>query len=265
MTPTGKAPLLDALHRGEPQLMFGIRTSRSTGCRAYRRLNGPHCAMIDLEHSTMPVDTAAAMAATAGDLGLTSLVRVPEREYGMIGRLLDGGADGIIAPRIETADEARSLVDACRFPPRGHRSAVTQLPQRRMAPASAAELYPAIDRSTIVKILIESPCGVANVGEIAAVPGVDIVGIGANDLSAELGIPGDYDDPRIAAAVDAVVAAVRAQGTLGMIGGVPIGSAMQRFLNSGLCPLVLTGIDSALLYGASSARAAKWLAAVSPE
>jgi 2-keto-3-deoxy-L-rhamnonate aldolase RhmA len=192
-------------------------------------------------------------------------VRVPEREYGMIGRLLDGGADGIIAPRVETADEARTLVEACRFPPNGHRSAVTQLPQRRMAPAAAAELNAAIDTSTIVKILIESPRGVANAAEIAAVPGVDIVGIGANDLSAEYGVPGDYDDPRIAAAVDAIVAAVRAHGKLGMIGGVPPGHRMQRFLAAGLCPLVLTGTDSAFLFSAASARAAEWLAAITSE
>ena len=192
-------------------------------------------------------------------------MRVPEREYGMIGRLLDGGVDGIIAPRVETADEARTLVDASRFPPRGHRSAVTQLPQRAMTPTAAAELNPSIDASTIVKILIESPRGVANVAEIAAVPGVDIVGIGANDLSAELGVPGDYDDPRIGAAVDALVAAVRSHGTLGMIGGVPPGPAMRRFLDAGLSPLILTGTDSAFLYGGASSRAAEWLAAVKPE
>ena len=262
MASTTTAPLLLALHRGEPQLMFGIRTSRSTDAVRIAASTGHHCVMIDLEHSAMPVDTAVTLAATAGDLGLTSLVRVPEREYGMIGRLLDGGADGIIAPRVETADEARTLVEACRFPPRGHRSAVAQLPQRGMAPTAAAELNPAIDRTTIVKVLIESPRGVANVAEIAAVPGVDIVGIGANDLSAELGIPGDYDDPRIAAAVDALVAAVRSQGTLGMIGGVPPGPAMRRFLDAGLSPLVLTGTDSGFLFSGASARAAEWLAAI---
>ncbi|WP_426516384.1 HpcH/HpaI aldolase family protein [Diaminobutyricibacter sp. McL0618] len=259
------APLLQALHLGEPQLMFGIRMSRSTDAVRIAASTGHHCVMIDLEHSTMSTDTAATLAAAAHDLGLTSLVRVPEREYGMIGRLLDGGADGIIAPRVETADDARTLVDACRFPPRGHRSAVTQLPQRGMTPASAADLNPATDASTIVKVLIESPRGVANMAEIAAVAGVDIVGIGANDLSAELGIPGDYDDPRIAAAVAELVTAVHAEGTLGMIGGVPPGPAMRRFLQAGLCPLVLTGTDSGFLYSAASTRAAEWLAAATPE
>jgi 2-keto-3-deoxy-L-rhamnonate aldolase RhmA len=265
MTLSAAAPLLEALHRAEPQLMFGIRMSRTTDAVRIAASTGHHCVMIDLEHSTMPVDTAVAMAAAAGDLGLTSLVRVPEREYGMIGRLLDGGADGIIAPRVETADEARTLVEACRFPPRGHRSAVTQLPQRGMAPATATELNPAIDRSTIVKVLIESPRGVANVAEIAAVPGIDIVGIGANDLSAELGIPGDYDDPRMVEAVKDLVSAVRTQGTLGMIGGVPPGPAMKRFLDAGLCPLVLTGTDTAFLYSAAASRAAEWLAVATAE
>ena len=65
--------------------------------------------MIDLEHSTMPLDVAAQLCATAGDLGLTPFVRVPEQDYGAIGRLLDGGAQGIIAPRIDTADQARAV------------------------------------------------------------------------------------------------------------------------------------------------------------
>jgi 4-hydroxy-2-oxoheptanedioate aldolase len=65
-----------------------------------------------------------------------ALVRVPEREYGAIGRLLDAGASGLIFPRVETAAQAADLAAACRFPPHGHRSAIATLPQRRLPPAS---------------------------------------------------------------------------------------------------------------------------------
>ena len=66
----------------------------------------------------MPIDTAALICAAALDLGLAPFARIPEREYGVIGRLLDGGVLGIIAPRVETAEEAQDIVAACRFPPR---------------------------------------------------------------------------------------------------------------------------------------------------
>lgn len=254
------APLVQALRDGRPQLMLGVRISRTTDIVRIARSIGYHCLMIDLEHSSMTVDTAVQLAAAAGDAGLTALVRVPEHEYGMIGRLLDGGAHGIIAPRVETAEQARLLVEACRFPPRGHRSQLTQLPQLGMVPTSAARLNIAIDRTTIVKVLIESPLGVANADEICAVDGLDIIGIGANDLSAELGVPGEYDDPAFVTAVGGVLAAARACGRIAMIGGVPQGQQLRRFLDDGMSPLFLAGIDSDLIYRAAADRASSMLA-----
>jgi len=252
--------LLAALRAGVPQLMLGVRISRTTDIARIAKSAGYDCLMIDLEHSAMSVDTAAALAAASGDLGLTALVRVPEHEYGMIGRLLDGGAHGIIAPRVETAEQARRLVEACRFPPRGHRSQLSQLPQRGMVPTPAAALNSTIDRETIVKVLIESPRGVAHVDEIAAVDGIDIIGIGANDLTSELGAPGDHDHPGLGLAVDLVLAAARAHDRIAMIGGVPQGPLQQRLIEAGFAPMLLAGIDSDLLFRAAVDRSSETLA-----
>src|SRR5882757_10261155 len=101
-----RSPLLQRIRSGEPTLMLGIRGSRTTDILQIAKSTGHHSVMIDLEHSTMSTDVAAQLCAAAGAFGLTALVRIPEREYGMIGRLLDGGAHGIIAPRIETVAEA---------------------------------------------------------------------------------------------------------------------------------------------------------------
>lgn len=247
--------MLQALRAGEPQLMLGVRFSRSTDIARIAKSAGCHCLMIDLEHSSMSVDTAAALAACAGDLGLTALVRVPEHEYGMIGRLLDGGAHGIIAPRMESADQARMLVEACRFPPRGHRSQLSQLPQRGMVPTPAATLNPGIDAETIVKILIESPAGVAAIDEIAAVDGIDIIGIGANDFTTEIGEPGSHDSQLLLDAAAAVLAASTAAGRIAMIGGIPHGPLLQRLLDDGFAPMLFAGIDSDLIYRAAVERA----------
>src|SRR4030081_1909733 len=92
--------LLVRLRAGKPTLMLGIRTSRTTDVVRIAVATGYDAVMIDLEHSTMSLDVAGRLCATAGDLGLTPFVRVRERDYGAIGPLLDAGAQGIIAPRI---------------------------------------------------------------------------------------------------------------------------------------------------------------------
>ena len=254
------ASLLTELRAGRPQLMLGVRMSRTTDIVRIAASAGYHCVMIDLEHSTMSVDTAAQLAAAAGDAGLTALVRVPEREYGMIGRVLDGGAHGIIAPRVETADQARLLVEACRFPPRGHRSQLTQLPHLGMVPTPFAQLAPPIDASTVVKVLIESPRGVANAAAIAAVDGIDILGVGANDLTCELGTPGDYGSPAVSDAFATVLAAANAHDRIAMVGGVPDGEILAGLLLDGFAPMLLAGMDSDLLFRAARERVASTLA-----
>jgi 2-keto-3-deoxy-L-rhamnonate aldolase RhmA len=105
-SPAGN-PFLDRLRAGELTLMLGVRGSRTTDVVHIARSTGHHSIMVDLEHSTMSTDVAAALCVAADNLGMTPIVRIPEREYGMIGRLLDGGAHGIVASRIETAEEAR--------------------------------------------------------------------------------------------------------------------------------------------------------------
>ena len=260
MTPQrDEAPFLAALRAGRAQLVFGVRSSRTADVVRIAQATGHHGIMVDLEHSTMSVDTAAAICATARDLGLTAFVRVPEEDYGIVGRLLDGGADGIIFPRVETADQARRLTGAARFPPRGHRSQTAQLPQNSLVPMPAAQLNPLADAATIVKVLIETPLGVQNAAEIATVDGIDIVGIGANDLTSELGIPGQYRDERIAAAVRTVVDAVTAVGKLGMIGGISDQTILAEHLATGMSPFLLTGNDTDVLFEGARARTERWL------
>ena len=105
-------PFLSRLRAGELTLMMGIRSARTPDAVRIAHATGHHAIMIDLEHSAMSVDVATQLAVTAHDIGLVPLVRIPEREYGMIGRLLDGGAQGIIAPRVETAEQALAIAQA---------------------------------------------------------------------------------------------------------------------------------------------------------
>ena len=258
-------PFLERLRSGELTLMLGIRSSRTADVVRIAHRCGYGAIMVDLEHSTMPLDVAAQLCVAAGDLGMTPFVRMPEREYGAIGRLLDGGAQGIVAPRIETAEEARTVSGACRFAPHGQRSQLAMVPQLGMQPTPAETLNPALDEATIVQILIETPTGVANADAIARLDGVDMLAIGANDLTAELGVPGRYDDPRVRDAVATVAGACQRHGKLLMVGGIADLAILGQLMPLGACPLHLAGTDTELLYTAASARAKKFAAWRRPE
>ena len=249
---------LDRLRGGEPVLMLAVRSSRTADVLRIARSTGHHAVMIDLEHSTMPLDVAASLCATAGDLGLFPFVRVPEREYGAIGRLLDGGAQGIIAPRVETPAQAATVARACRFAPRGQRSQLATVPQLGMRPTAAQDLNPVLDDATVVQILIETPAGVASAEEIAAVDGVDMLAFGANDFTAELGVPGQYGDPRVTGAVAALAGACERHGKPLMVGGIADPALLRDLDALGVCPLRLTGTDTDMLYAGAAARAERF-------
>jgi 2-keto-3-deoxy-L-rhamnonate aldolase RhmA len=250
---------LDRLRGGDPVLMLAIRTSRTADVVRIAKSTGHHAVMVDLEHSTMPLDVAASLCVTAADIGLFPFIRVPEREYGALGRLLDCGAQGVIAPRVETAAEATTVARACRFAPRGQRSQLATVPQFGMRPTPAATLNPALDDETVIQILIETPVGVANADEIAAIDGVDLLAFGANDFTAEIGAPGRYDDPRVTEAVAALAGAAKRHGKLLMVGGIGDPTRLSELDALGVCPLRLTGTDTDMLYAGAAARAERFL------
>jgi 2-keto-3-deoxy-L-rhamnonate aldolase RhmA len=254
---------LGRLRDGRTTLMLGIRGSRGTNIVRVAHSTGHHAILVDLEHSTMSLDDAAALCAAAADLGVMPFVRTPEREYGAIGRLLDGGALGVVAPRIETVEEALAVVRACRFPPRGQRSQLASVPVLGMRPTPAAVLNPTLDAATVVQILLETPLGISNAEEIAAIDGVDMLALGANDLTAELGIAGQYDHPLVRDAVATVGKACANHGKLFLLGGISDPGLFASLSQLGVCPLIVTGMDTDLLYSAVQARVDAILSEVS--
>jgi len=253
---------VERVARGLPVLALGIRGSRTADIARIAKSSGHHALWVDLEHSAMPIDTAAMICAAALDLGLAPFARVPERDYGVIGRLLDGGVLGIIAPRVESAEEAQDVVAACRFPPFGHRSAVGTLAHVDYQKMPAQEFNATLNRATVVKILLESPRGIENAASIAALPGVDMLGIGTNDLTAEMGVAGEYRHPDVRRAHEtAIEACRRAQKPLA-IGGIGDVAYAAELVRLGAAPFMFTGIDTDLLLGAARDRASQALASL---
>jgi 4-hydroxy-2-oxoheptanedioate aldolase len=263
-----KAPWLVAraaverLSRGMLVAALGIRTSRSADIVRIARSSGHHAIWVDLEHSTMPIDTAALICSAALDLGLAPFARIPEREYGVIGRLLDGGVLGIIAPRVETVEEAQDIVAACRFPPFGHRSAIATLPHLDFAKMPTEEFNHALNEATVVKILVESPRGIENIESIAVLEGVDMVGIGTNDLTAEMGVAGEFRHPDVRKAHEHAIASCRRARKPLAIGGIPDMAYAVELIRCGAAPFMFTGIDTDLLLSAARDRIRQTLASL---
>ena len=255
--PLGRSAIVQRLSRRDPVLSLGVRFSRNADIARMAWGAGYDVIWIDLEHSSMTVDNAAAIAAAATDLGLAAWVRVPEREYGMIGRVLDCGAVGIIAPKIETAEEAQLIAAACRFPPEGKRSMLAVVPQYGFRRMPVAELVQRSNEAMTVQIIIESAVGVTNVDAIAAVQGIDLIAVGMNDLSSDLGCPGVTDHPKVLAACARVAAAAARHGKAAVIGGVPA-AQFDGFLSNGYSPLIFAGIDTDVMADGLTLRSREW-------
>jgi 2-keto-3-deoxy-L-rhamnonate aldolase RhmA len=129
------------------------------------------------------------------------------------------------------------------------------LPQVGFAAMPVGEMARLVNEETLVVVMIESPRAVTNCEEIAAVPGVDALLVGTNDLCFEMGIPGQFNDPRVAEAYRKVIAACRKHGKFAGMGGLYTPELIERHVAMGV-QMVLSGSDFSLLMQAGSARAA---------
>jgi 2-keto-3-deoxy-L-rhamnonate aldolase RhmA len=157
-------------------------------------------------------------------------------------------------PHVDTAEEAREVADRLRYPPPGHRSLAGGLPHFGYEPIASGPACAAINKATLVIVMLETPQAIANAAAIAAVPGIDSLLIGTSDLSMELGIPGQFGDEQIVDAYRTVVEARRAHGKYAGIGGVYEEGLMRRYVGMGV-RLVLGGGDLGFMTAAATERA----------
>ena len=156
---------------------------------------------LDMEHSGFGIETVKRNLRYYEAAGLPTLVRPPSKAYHHIARVLDAGAEGVCLPMVGTAEEAAEIVDCVKYPPAGQRGIALQVAHDHYTAGVPAEKMRAANRRTCVVLQIESAEGAANVDEIAAVKGVDALWIGHFDLSASLGIPGQFEHKDFRAAL----------------------------------------------------------------
>ena len=244
----------ERLARGEVALGVGVRIARTVEIAKIMQRAGYHWLFIDLEHGVMSLDCASQISIAALDCGIAPIVRVPNGEYSMATRLLDNGALGIVVPHVESADEAREIVRRLKFPPLGRRSIASNVPQFAFQPPSVDVLITTLNEVSLTVVMIETAAGVANAAAIAAVPGVDVLLIGSNDLCINLGIPGQSDHPRIQAAYATVLAACRTCGKWAGMGGIRSPALIRRHIDAGV-QFVLAGTDVVMLANAAQLQA----------
>jgi 2-keto-3-deoxy-L-rhamnonate aldolase RhmA len=242
------------LSEGRLAIGMGLRLARSVDIAAIGKTCGYDWLFIDMEHNSMDVDTAAQISMAALPVGITPIVRVPGKEHHHASRVLDAGAQGIVVPHVDTVEEAQRAVAYCKYPPIGHRSAMGVLPQYAYRSVPVGDALAAANDETLVVVMLETPDAIAKADAIAAVPGIDVVLIGTNDLCAEMGIPGQFADPRVEAAYRSVIAACHKHGVHPGMGGVYDPKLMQQYIGMGM-RFILSGGDLGFLMAGARQRA----------
>ena len=241
------------LAAGELALGMGARQARTVDIATIAKTCGFDWLFIDMEHSSMDVDLASQLAMAALGAGITPLVRVPGHEHYHASRLLDNGAQGVVAPHVDTVEEAQRIARACRYPPLGHRSIAGAQPQLGFRAVPVGEATRLVNDLTLVVVMLETPRAIANADAIAQVPGVDVLLIGTNDLCAEMGIPGQFTEPRVEDAYRKVIAACARHGKHPGMGGVYEPKLMEQYIQMGM-RMILSGSDLSFMMAGARAR-----------
>ena len=255
MPATLRNAAVERLKAGELAVGIILRQARTVDIAPVMKAAGYDWLFLDLEHNSMDLDMAVQISVAALGAGIAPLARVPARQLWMATRVLDGGGLGIVMPHVDTPEEAQTIAAALRYPPLGHRSVAGGLPHLRHEKHPLADTCAAINAATMIVVMLETPLAIKNVDAIAAVPGIDSLLVGTNDLAMELGIPGNFGDERIVAAYQAVVDACKKHGKHAGVGGIADQALLRRYIDMGV-RLVLPGSDLSFMQSAAAATAA---------
>ncbi|GAA1388490.1 aldolase/citrate lyase family protein [Luteococcus peritonei] len=200
--------------------------------------------MLDLEHSPNDLPAALAQLQATAAYPVTTVVRVPSNDTVTIKQVLDLGAQNIIVPMVDDAEQARAAAAAMYYPPQGVRGVGSALARSARWNRVEGYLTGAAEHVSLF-VQVESAAAVANAAEIAATEGVHGVFIGPSDLAATMGLLGQQNHPEVKAAVLRTIEAVRAEGKL--VGVNAFDPAVAEEYRLAGASFVLVGADVVLL------------------
>lgn len=232
--PSG-AEFKQQLREGKPKFGLFINSHSPTVVEQLAH-TGYDWLLVDTQHGPMDHEKLSTMLCGIGSGGAKSMVRVAGyHDRGGIQQALDLGADGVLIPYINTADEARQAVSCARYPTAGTRS--VYFPQRSTNKAGLLGYVGAANQNVIVALQVETASCIENIVEIASVPGVDILFLGQNDLCMSMGLfekyefPHMYTSTELGAATQALVDSATKNGvTLGvfLFGTARVGEFLEK-------------------------------------
>src|SRR4051812_21527349 len=203
------AEFKQALRDGQPKMGLFVNSHSPTVAEQLAH-SGYDWLLVDTQHGPMGYEKLSAMLCAIQNGGAKSMVRVAGyHDRAGIQQALDLGADGVLVPYINTADEARQAVSCARYPTEGTRS--VYFPQRSTNKAGLLGYVGNANKNIIIALQVETASCIENMEEIAAVPGVDILFLGQNDLCMSMGLyekyefPHMYTSPELGAATDKLV------------------------------------------------------------
>ncbi|MFC5508603.1 HpcH/HpaI aldolase family protein [Bosea massiliensis] len=242
------------LAAGELAIGLGVYHLRTAATPILAKTAGYDWLFILGEHGSFSTQEIGQLCLASLPTGVTPIVQIGPDAFHDGTRALDNGAQGLIVPHVDTAEKARAIVDAFRYPPIGRRSWGGPPALFGFAPPAMGEAQRLSDEEILLTVMLESPESIENAEAIASTPGIDILLLGVGDLSAEMGIPDERDHPRIIEAAKRVSSACRRHGKAMGIGGAYTPALLEIFIGIG-ARFALAGSDQGLLISAASAQA----------
>ncbi|WP_170468355.1 HpcH/HpaI aldolase family protein [Ruegeria arenilitoris] len=213
--------------------------------------------VIDGEHAPNDIRSIRDQLMALATSDSHPVVRVPVGDTALIKMVLDAGAQTVLVPMVESAEQARQLVRDCRYPPTGVRG-VGAMASRATMYGTVTDYIQGADDQICLLVQIENRAGIAALDDILQVDGIDGVFIGPADLSTDMGLQGNSADPEVRAVIADALARIKAAGKAPGILGTN-DEATQAYLDMG-AQFLAVGIDVMLLAQTSRTLAAKWKA-----
>ncbi len=211
--------------------------------------------LIDGEHGPNDLQSIIGQLQALAPYPVRPVVRTVDHDVARIKQLLDGGAQTLMVPMVETAADAEKLVRAMRYPPHGIRGVGTAM-ARAARWNGVADYFAHADQEMCLIVQIESTTGLAGLAEVLKVEGVDAVFIGPSDLAASMGYLGQPNHPEVKATVEAALRQIAAAGkAAGVFSADPVAAEAYRQMGA---RFLLVGVDALLLRNSAVALADKF-------
>jgi 2-keto-3-deoxy-L-rhamnonate aldolase RhmA len=210
--------------------------------------------LFETEHSPWGLESLQIALMAFNGTDTVPIVRVPWNDQVMIKQALDMGAQGILAPMVNTPDQARALVRACKYPPDGARG---------FGPRRASGYYRGLDAymkdandAVFIMPQIEDHRMAGMMDELLSIPGIDAIAIGPNDLSGSAGLLRQHDHPTVKGAIETIIAAAKAKGVPVCMGVSTPADEQAALIETGVRVLIVTSDLELLVRGVDRELAA---------